>query len=204
MERRILQPEQIIVPGEYELGNESILKIYFRVFDRGHGEDLPPAIVINKTTAGLPLPGGYHPEHESHKRYRVALENYLDKNPNTKYFLLDGNHKTVASALCHVPIHVLELQSDSDIAEGQKLVESGDFFNWTIPGETLEEVMRKLGDHLFNYEDPDASFFDRVRKLDSCGSYYNDNFETVADRVRRLTSNGDIPQYMIERYHKGK
>jgi len=49
MERRILQPDQIIVPGEYELGNESILKIYFRVFDRGHGGDLPPVIV---TTLG--------------------------------------------------------------------------------------------------------------------------------------------------------
>src|SRR3989338_8017783 len=47
MERRILQPEQIIVPGEYELGNESILKIYFRVFDRGHGGDLPPIIVTS-------------------------------------------------------------------------------------------------------------------------------------------------------------
>ncbi|MBI1970448.1 hypothetical protein HYS47_01750 [Candidatus Woesearchaeota archaeon] len=45
MERRILQPEQIIVPGEYELGNESIVKIYFRVFDAGHGVDLPPVIV---------------------------------------------------------------------------------------------------------------------------------------------------------------
>jgi len=47
MKELILKPEQIIVPGEYELGNESILKIYFRIFERGHGKDLPPVLVVH-------------------------------------------------------------------------------------------------------------------------------------------------------------
>ncbi|MBI2558278.1 hypothetical protein HYW20_03065 [Candidatus Woesearchaeota archaeon] len=50
MKKLILQPHQLIAPGEYELHNESILKIYFRIFDRGHGKDLPPAIVTGSAT----------------------------------------------------------------------------------------------------------------------------------------------------------
>lgn len=49
MRKRTLQPEQILVPGEYELGDEAILKIYFRIFEKGHGEDLPPVLVCNST-----------------------------------------------------------------------------------------------------------------------------------------------------------
>lgn len=50
MRKRILQPEQILVPGEYSLGNESILKIYHRIFERGHGNCLPPVIVLGKNS----------------------------------------------------------------------------------------------------------------------------------------------------------
>lgn len=182
MERKILQPEQLIVPGEYELGNLSILQIYFRVFDSGHGNDLPPAIAIQKNTAGLPYLCLHAPKFEPYKEYNSVLEKYLSENPNAQYFLLDGNHKTVASTLCHVPISVFELKSDSDIVEGKNMVETGKLFNWTIPGETLAEVMEELGDYLYDSRD----------------------FQTVSDRVKKLTSNGDLPQYMKKRYHRGK
>lgn len=33
------------MPGEYSLGNESILKIYHRIFESGYGNCLPPVIV---------------------------------------------------------------------------------------------------------------------------------------------------------------
>jgi len=45
MRNIVLQPEQLLVPGEYELADDTVLKVYFRVFDKGHGADLPPAIV---------------------------------------------------------------------------------------------------------------------------------------------------------------
>ena len=47
MKRLTLRPEQILVSGEWNLENESILKIYFRAFDRGHGKDFPPVIVTS-------------------------------------------------------------------------------------------------------------------------------------------------------------
>src|SRR3989338_1375909 len=68
MERRILQPEQIIVPGEYELGNEQILKIYHGIFEKGHGEDLPPVIVCSS---------GYVPEQERQFRYCSSVRQYV-------------------------------------------------------------------------------------------------------------------------------
>ncbi len=45
MHKLTLPPEQILVPGEYELHSEDLLKVYFRVFERGHGQDLPPVLV---------------------------------------------------------------------------------------------------------------------------------------------------------------
>lgn len=47
MQRKLLGPEQIIVPGEYQVASEGILKIYFRVFDNGHKKDLPPILVVS-------------------------------------------------------------------------------------------------------------------------------------------------------------
>lgn len=47
MQQLNLQPEQVLVPGEYGLHNEDLLKVYFRVSERGHGQDLPPVLVCS-------------------------------------------------------------------------------------------------------------------------------------------------------------
>lgn len=181
MERRILRPEHIIVPGEYELGNESILKIYFRVFNRGHGEDLPPVIVTHYSQ-GDQLKRFDNP---SNKKivgaYRQKLDDFV-KN-GAEYFLLDGNHKAVAAALTHNPILALELQAEGDILEIQRMVERGDLFDWNHESQSLVEIANQFEDYT---------------------SEYLDKMKTVEERVRLLTSNGDLPQYIKERYLRGK
>ena len=112
MERRILQPEQIIVPGEYELGNESILKIYFRVFDRGHGEDLPPVLVTHN---GRINPSYLNEEFGRGQGQDEFYQKLMDSE--AEYLLLDGNHKSVAATLSHKPIYSLDLEKRADIAK---------------------------------------------------------------------------------------
>ncbi len=48
-----LPPEQVLVPGEYELHSEDLLKVYFRIFERGHGQDLPPVLVCPSNLLSL-------------------------------------------------------------------------------------------------------------------------------------------------------
>ncbi|MBI4152221.1 hypothetical protein HY495_00790 [Candidatus Woesearchaeota archaeon] len=180
MDRKIVQPKQIIVPGEYELGNQSILKIYFRVFDRGHGGDLPPVIVAHNSignrgeryfTLNPRIVGDY----------RNRVQSYINKG--AEYFLLDGNHRAVASALTDHPIDTLELQSDEDIKKFRKMVERGELFDWEQESGSLIEIV------------DDFEFF--------CWEHL-DEMMTVEERVKQLTSNGDLPQYMTDKYLQDK
>ena len=59
MDKRELKPEQIVVPGEYQLGNDAILQTYFGIYNNGGGEYIAPVLiarnnpeVIRKTIEG--------------------------------------------------------------------------------------------------------------------------------------------------------
>ncbi|MBI2665757.1 hypothetical protein HYX12_04000, partial [Candidatus Woesearchaeota archaeon] len=145
MQRIILEPEQIIVPGECELGDESILKIYFRIFEKGHGEDLPPVIVVSndiikprsrrgrlneeirrikmaeneKRIVSNPYYGGssYTFAEPVIRNIRERYAKLEEKLGSAPYYLIDGNHRTTAATLTHSPIYALELQTNRDLNE---------------------------------------------------------------------------------------
>ncbi len=178
MERKILQPEQIIVPGEYELGNESILKIYFRVFDREHDKDLPPVIVTHKSKINPSyLSDSYSDKQKADEFYQMLMDS------EAQYLLLDGNHKSVAATLCHIPIHSLNLERRTDIAKVRKMVKHEELFDFPHKQDSLIEIANSFIQYIY-----------RNKEI----------IMTVRQRVDKLTSNGDLPQYMKERYHKGK
>jgi len=107
---------------------------------------------------------------------------------------LDGNHKSVAATLTRRPLSALEMQVDEDIERGRQMVEAGELFNWTIPGQTLNESMGRLRDHLSEYLG--FALWPHLRK----GAI--DRFSlTVKERVDLLAANGELPRYMIERYY---
>lgn len=203
-----LQPEQIIVPSEYGLGNESILKIYFRLFDRGHGADLPPIIVTSSKFDQNLLPPAKNYERSirvleewerkgmyvnpgarnfSKKCFERAMAKYsgiLEKiaqfnKDGARYFLLDGNHRSAAATLTHQPISALELQTDEDLEEVRKMVGRGELFDFKRECASLVELI--------------GSFYE------FCKDRLED-FSTVRERIDELTSNGDLPKYMTERY----
>ena len=213
MEKRILQPEQIIVPGEYELGNESIFKIYFRVFDRGHGGDLPPVIIskhnvlednIEKRMRSAvqavlswrdhaKSSGAVFADDTADEKIRKIMDIYplfLTKTRESEYYLIDGNHKSAAATLTHQPIYALELQSNKDLAEVRRRVRKGELFDFKRPETSLRKLILSfeeyiLGDHYGN-------------------DMHIEDFNTVRERINRLTSNGDLPRYMKDRYLRGK
>src|SRR3989344_5032483 len=77
------------------------------------------------------------------------------------------------------PIDTLELQSDEDIEQFRKMVERGELFDWEQESSSLIEVVN------------DFEFF--------CWEHL-DEMMTVEERVKQLISNGDLPQYMKDKY----
>jgi hypothetical protein len=198
-----LEPNQIIVPGEYELGSEAILKIYFRMFDKGHGKDLPPVIVtpktnhrdyealIKKNTLKKGSFAGYiiGPERAGYLDIGGALD-YFKKRYNlfdekiggATHYLMDGNHRSVAAALTHQPVSALELQTDKDLEEVRNLAEQGHLTDFNRKEESLSGLISSFEEYCLD----------------------NRHTKTVQERVDELTSNGDLPQYMKDRYLEGK
>lgn len=218
-----LKPEQILVPGEYELGNQSILKIYFRIFDKGYGKDLPPVIVVHNSLVdynGLDRKmhelesiikncvEGYDIIHRDLQEGRIDQtyaclrhNEYSEKvqesnmhifkikdiyqvfqilhRLNAEYFLIDGNHRTVAATLTHNPIYALELQNNKDISEARKMIKKGELFNFDRAEDKLVDLVMAWGSYVSGHID------------DTC---------TVKQRVNQLTSNGDLPSYMKQKY----
>ncbi len=167
------------MPGEYELGNEAILKIYFRVFDKGEGEILPPCLVTHKSRI-----------QSNHLRKTYANEKKADEfyqrlmATDSEYLLFDGNHKSVAETLCHTPIDSLELQTGKDVREVRRMVRNGELFNFPHEENSVIKIANAFIDYLFSpgYE----------------------MIMTVEERVEKLASNGDLPKYMTDRYLRGE
>lgn len=210
MEKRVLQPEQIIVPGEYELWNESILKIYFRIFDRGHGEDLPPVIVarndlISSKNRQTRLEeairnveewkkGVSHYQKESGDKkiaeIKEAYKRFNEIIATIPYYLIDGNHKSASATLTHSPIYSLELQSSKDVAEVRRMVKRGELFDFKRSETSLRGLVLSFEKYLL------GSSMGNDIHIKDC--------RTVKERIDELTSNGDLPKYMRDRYLKGK
>lgn len=183
MEKRILQPEQIIVPGEYEVGNEAILKIYYRVFEAGQGSILPPAIVAHHGIASMePLKRWFTSSARHIDDYQDKVREFTARGAG--YFLLEGNHRSIAATLTRQGIPVLELQPGDDMGQLRRMVETGEMFDFQLDEETAELCAGEC-----------------ARYLTSKGF---ENMMTLRDRVDKLTSNGHLPGYMVEKYRVSK
>ena len=206
MKRRTLQPEQIIVPGEYELGNESILKIYFRIFDKGYGDCLPPVIVIglgdDKDKLISWLENVLSSEHltkyqkyvEARRKDYQTLFSILKESP---YMLVDGNHRSAAATLTSQPISTMELQTDKDFERINKMIKAGDLFDFKRGENSPYNLKRSFLAYCL-YLNPvrdDGNFI--IPLSNTSVLRYT---KTIKQRIDELTSNGDLPQYMKDRY----
>lgn len=189
MKRLTLKPEQIIVPGGYEIGDEEALKKYFEMFDKGCEQDVPPVLVLHSNLAGcydrchLPYP----PREEFLKQ--MKLWRALDPNRPDFFYMIDGNHRAIAATLTHNPISALELQEDGDILEVKLMAERGE-----LP--SLEKVLGLWKNSISH-------------QISEFESYVGENFHInpipLLDlRVSKLVEDGLLPRYMQVRYLKEK
>lgn len=175
MKKKVLRSEQIITLNDYPVRNMQILKIYFRIFQKGQGKIVPPCPVIHKSI-GIPLIKG---EGIKIKKYNALLMRFLEQNPQAEYFLLDGTHKTTAATLSRNKIPVMVFRRDKDIRDAKKLVKSGEIISLTT-GDTIKEVLEILKKHFLKTM----------------------IFQTVADKTRKMVKNRDVPEYMVITYSK--
>ncbi len=217
MRKRKLKPSQIIVPGEYELGNESILKIYFRIFERGYGNCLPPAIVtqtgniqeiidwLENEKYGLKRWEKpdlkwqlYTGTLEARRKDYKDLFSILKKHP---FMLIDGNHKSVAATLTHNKISALEVETDEDLEMVRKMVEQGELFDFKREETSLYNLRRSFITYCL-----DLSFRESDGSIPISGdsSPQIRYTETVEQRVNEMVSNNNLPEYMIEKYLSDK
>jgi len=208
MQETTLQPNQLIVPGEYELGNETALRIYFDVCDKGFSRILPPVVIvrsdlISRETRRKKLRQRFNRFDRRGTPYLPSWENIDDsrglygrlepivnilqqevnllegKISQSPYYLIDGNHRTAAETLTYSPIYALELETSKDLAEIRRMAKRGNL----PPFRREETSIRKLVHSCENY------ILDHI-----------DDMRTVEERVKELVSNRDLPKYMIDRY----
>ncbi len=178
MKYKLLLPNQIITLRDYPLYNQHILRIYFRIFSKNQGKILPPCPVIYKSS-GVPFANG---KDTKSKKYNSLLNDFLKKNPDAEYFLLDGSHKTTAATLSNKMIPVVIIEQDKDLKEAKKLIKSGDFFGWYSVENSIKEVIVNLVNHHMGSE----------------------KFLTVEDKAKLLVKNKDVPDYIISFFKKKK
>ncbi len=198
MKRRIIQPDRVLVIGEYELGNPEILKIYYRVFERGHGEDLPPMIVASPGTeeergkrllaelvrirATDPRSLVYAYDGSTYTTKKGAIEKteeayrrLEEKIREIDFYLIDGNHRSAAATLANQQLVCFELETDRDLEDTRKMVSTG---------------------QLFGFPHEHTSLKDLVVEAERWSLRNIDDLRTVKERVDQLAVDGFFPGYM--------
>lgn len=173
MKIKNLKSNEILTTKDFPVHNPNILKIYFRICERGHEEILPPTPVI-PLSVGLPLLKG---KSNKVQEYNKKIKKFFRENKKIKYILIDGTHKTTALTLTHKSVHAMILKTDQDIKEVKNLIEVGEIFG-IYKIETIKEELKKMANHFKN-----AKFF-----------------ESVEDKTKRMVKEEAIPKFMIDYY----
>ena len=203
MVRKRLQPDQIVIPGGYELEDESKLNIYFEIFNKGDWKNLPPVIVVLENLEAYKEMLLTHLRRLEPKQYVVfswdnlsqytavgASEKVLSlyeksrkRIPRGTYYLIEDiygePYKSIASALTHNPIPVIELRTERDFSKMKTYLEGRRLSNFERSEDSLEKLLCSLNI--------------------SCLSNLTDT-KTVKEFVDELVSGEKIPKNMIDRY----
>lgn len=166
-----LSPNQIIALNDSHIYSQEALKKYFEMF-KANSKPVAFCPVIKKTL-GIPFSKG---KDLKSKEYNKKFEAFINKHPHAEYFLLDGNHKTTASALMHQKINAILIEKDSDFNEIEKL---GKKFGWYKICTSVKDALNELSKNLFEYYSDDFGF------------------STVEEKTKKLIKNKEIPEEIL-------
>jgi len=171
MQIKQLNANQIITLTDFPVYNEQILKIFFLIFRKKCSRIIPPCPIMDVSLV-VPYFSG---------KLKIVFSKFVSRNPQAKYFLLDGSHKTTAATLTGSKIAVMIFQNSKDIRAAKKMVKTGDLFSLTV-ANTIKVNAIELKNH-FNKK-----------------KY----FQTVEEKTRLMVKKKVIPQYMINYCNKNK
>jgi hypothetical protein len=130
-----------------------IIKLYFRIFQKGCSDIIPRVAVIDKS---LVVPAFDEDVRKEFAKFEKA-------NPHVKYFALDGNHRTTAASLTHSPIPALVFETDKDCKDAQKLFELGEIFR-PYEANSIDEYIQEMKDH-FSHADHFFTVADKTKMM---------------------------------------
>lgn len=207
MKKSVLLYDQTLVLGEEKIPNELILKMYFRIFYSGHGDDLPPAIITR--TGNIPEITGWlesnlvkwEKEHPScvgaRRREYAKIFSAFEKTP---YLLIDGNHRTAAAFLARQSISALEVERDEDLDGVRNLVKSGELFNFKRMETSLFDLRRGFVGYCLNLRMKDDFDFMMPMKSSSCLRYVG----TIKEKIEEMVQNKEFPSFILQNYAGNK
>lgn len=162
-----LKPAEVITTRDFPVHSGEVLEGYFEMYKNGHGNDLPPVPLIHVER--------FFPHFD--RQERGLLEEYLRQNPEVRYFLLNGSHRTTAATLTRNLIKGMVLETLEDIQEARRI---------TFKGEPYEH--RLLGTIEANIDDMVAHFRGTGR------------FESIQQKTDRMVEEGVIPDWMMDHH----
>ncbi len=161
-----LKPNQMITLNDYPVHSDKVLIEYFNQCKKG--KELPLVPVIRKEIVKKYLDSGLV------KKFKE----FEKKNPQAKYFMLDGSHRTTALTLTGRMIATVVYERTEDITEARNLVGSGKILKDGVLDDTLEENCEVLNKHF--KEKP--------------------YFMTVEEKAKKMVKENLIPRYMADYY----
>lgn len=113
-----------------------ILKLYFRIFQKGCADIIARTIVLSKDLVAQKF------DEEIKKKFSDFEKNH----PEVKYFALDGNHRTSAASLAKSKIPVMLFENDLDCIEVQKLNDTAGVFR-RYTNNSIDDCVQELREH---------------------------------------------------------
>ena len=206
MKRLTLTTAQVLATSDLVPNNDLLWKIYYRVFRDSPGDCLPPTIVgtIKSATEWISrLEQGYsrweHSKPDMVQSWRREYRILFQKLGATPYYILDGNHRALAAALNRRDLKVLEVDSDGDFLEIERMVKSGDLFSFPHKVQSVDALEGLFVEHFLNLNDIPPK-----HGLLSSQKLRVERLVTVATRAYELCSHNPLPPYMVKGYSQRK
>jgi len=199
MIERKLSGNDLIVPGDYGIGDMGKLMIYHRVFYRGGGDVLPPVVAVRYDAS----PGRKTFLDAETEKFIEWAESVKGDNPyamktaeakikelgrkyaalaekagSSCWCLIDGVHRSTAASLAGMPVGVLDLETDEDICRVDEMVRRGMLFHFPRDERSIEDL-------LYSFEEAVIE-----RDHESTGPM------SVSEMAEMLSDSGELPPYM--------
>ena len=168
MKEVLLKPNQIIGMIDYPpLHSLEALKNYYEDCKAHRAINPVPVIPLEKVIA-------YCKRKKRFETYKESWEIFLEQNPEVKYFMYDGKHRSTAMMLAQGKIDCVELRNDNDAQNFFKLSQEGKITTLGVK-PVLNEMISELEVHFLKHQ----------------------KFWSVEEKTKAMIAQGDIPLYML-------